>query len=117
MFLFVAFLIFSGALLAAAWYVYSVPQQEETRYLSARLREIRAPLRRQQKLARCQRADDPGESRHVRRHRGLRVVARPRRRIQEYIEQANMKYKASDVLTVSVLLVARAFTCCWACSA
>src|SRR5262249_23059869 len=41
MFLLVAFLIFTGALLAAAYYVWTVPQQKQTDVLSTRLRELR----------------------------------------------------------------------------
>ena len=41
MFLFLAFLIFTGALGATAYYVWSVPQQEAQELLANRLRELR----------------------------------------------------------------------------
>ena len=41
MFLFVAFLIFSGAMAAAAYKVWSVPQQRAQDVLTRRLRELR----------------------------------------------------------------------------
>ena len=43
MFLLVAFLIFSGALAAAGYYVWSVPRQQENDVLTTRLRELRVP--------------------------------------------------------------------------
>lgn len=106
MFLFVAFLIFSGALLAAAWYVYAVPQQEETRMLAARLREIRA------------RGGGPRSSRGVsdlmiQENRGRFAAVGdffawlgPARRLQDHIDQADLKYRAADVLTVSLAIAA-----------
>ena len=39
---FIAFLIFSGALFAAGYYVWTVPQKQENEVLVARLREIDA---------------------------------------------------------------------------
>ena len=40
-FLFLAFLIFSGALGGAAYYVWSIPQQEKGAALAGRLRTLR----------------------------------------------------------------------------
>ena len=40
MFLFFAFLIFSGAMGAAAYYVWAVPRQQERDILAGRLREL-----------------------------------------------------------------------------
>ncbi len=109
MLLFVAFLIFSGTLFGAAWYVYSVPRQEEARMLSARLREIRA---RSGGAARARGVSDL----MIQEQRGsfaavgdFLVWLGPARRLQEYIEQANLKYKGSDVLTLSIAIAASAF--------
>ena len=41
MFMLVAFVIFTAALLAAAYYAWSVPQQQESDAISNRLRELR----------------------------------------------------------------------------
>ena len=41
MFLFISFLIFSGALAAAAYYVWTIPNQQSQDLLTARLRELR----------------------------------------------------------------------------
>ena len=109
MLLFVAFLIFSGALFGAAWYVYSVPRQDEARNLSARLREIRV---RSGGAARAHGVSDL----MIQEQRGsfaavgdFLVWLGPARRLQEYIEQANLKYKGSDVLTLSIAIAAGAF--------
>jgi tight adherence protein B len=108
-FLFVSFLIFSGALLAAAWYVYTVPRQEETRVLIHRLREIRArsggprsargisDIMIQEQKGRFQALGD------------FLAWLGPARRLQEHIEQANLKYKAADVLTLSVIIGAAVY--------
>ncbi|MBL0159637.1 MAG: type II secretion system F family protein [Bryobacterales bacterium] len=91
----VAFLIFSGALFGAAWYVYSVPRQDDARMLSARLREIRV---RSGGAARARGVSDL----MIQEQRGtfaavgdFLVWLGPARRLQEYIEQANLKYKSS----------------------
>ena len=42
MFVFIAFLIFSGALFGAAYMAFHVPQQESQQILAGRLRELRA---------------------------------------------------------------------------
>ncbi|MBI4889008.1 MAG: type II secretion system F family protein [Acidobacteria bacterium] len=104
MFLFVAFLIFSGALLGASYYVYTVPREEESRALTARLREIRA------------KSGGPRAARGVsdlmiQEQRGrfsgvadFLAWLGPARRLQEHIEQADLKYKAGDVLSLSVVI-------------
>lgn len=105
MFLFVSFLFFSGALMAAAWYVYSVPRQAESRVLISRLREIRA---RSGGAARATRGisdlmiqEQKGSFSFVNR---LLDWVGPGRRLQTTIEQANLPYRANDVLAVSFLL-------------
>ena len=101
-FLFTAFLIFTGALLAAAYYAFSVPQQKEAQVVAARLRELRARA--------GSRARIPGDliKRETRGAFGflseffawIGVL----RRLQEYIDQANLRYRAIDVFAVSLLL-------------
>ncbi len=104
MFVLVAFLIFSAALLAAGYYAWSVPEQQASEVLTARLRELRA--------------------RTGGRTRGTLELVReqPRgrfaflgdfvawlgllRRLQEIIDQANLRYRATDVFAVSLLTAA-----------
>src|SRR5579863_7993486 len=107
MFFVASFLIFSVALLAAGYYVWTVPQQEAEQMLHGRLRELRANVRSRSK----------GSSELVRReHRGtfaflgdLVTWVGILRRLQEMIEQANLKYRAADVFGFSVLLAVTAF--------
>jgi tight adherence protein B len=101
-FLFVAFLIFSGALLAAAYYAFSVPRQEAAQALTGRLRDLRA-----RSGVRTRSANDL-----IRREtRGtfgfladFVAWVGVLRRLQEYIEQANLRYRAHDVLAVTVIV-------------
>src|SRR6266567_9364037 len=98
----VAFLLFTIALLIAGYYVWSVPQQQASDALSVRLRELRTQSRSGARVA----------SDLIRReHRGsfaflgdfvswLGVM----RRLQAYIVQANLKYRAADVVGVSIAL-------------
>lgn len=105
MFLFVSFLIFSGALLAAAYYVHATPKQAETRVLVARLREIRA------KSGVSSRSSRGVSDLMIQENKGtfsqfnklLDWIA-PASRLQVSIEQANLTYRATDVLTISVLI-------------
>src|SRR4051812_42366448 len=99
--------LFSIALYAAGYYVWSVPQQEAESHLSARLRELRAHMRsRNQKSPELLR----------RHHRGsfaflgdLVTWVGVLRRLQETIEQANLKYRAADVFGVSLMLAVGTF--------
>src|SRR5258707_12008719 len=99
---FVAFLIFTIALLIAGYYVWSVPQQQATDSLAVRLRELRTQSRSG--------ARAPSDL-IQREHRGslaflgdfvawLGVM----RRLQTYIVQANLKYRAADVVGLSLAL-------------
>jgi tight adherence protein B len=102
MFAFIAFLIFSGALGAAGYYVWSVPRQEAESLLAGRLRELRA--------------SSSGRSRSApdllrREKRGSLAVIGDffqwigiLRRLQEYIDQANLKYRATEVFSMCVIL-------------
>src|SRR2546427_82337 len=99
---FVAFLFFTVALLIAGYYVWSVPQQQASDSLSIRLREMRTQSRSG--------ARAPSDL-IQREHRGslaflgdfvswLGVM----RRLQTYIVQANLKYRAADVVGLSLAL-------------
>jgi tight adherence protein B len=100
-------LLFSIALYVAGYYVWSVPEQEAEDHLSSRLRELRAHLR-----SRSQQAPELLR----RAHRGtfaflgdLVTWVGVLRRLQETIEQANLKYRAADVFGVSVMLAVATF--------
>jgi len=107
MFFLAAGLIFTVAMFAAAYYVFTVPEQEAAQVLGARLRELRANSR--------------GRTRNApellrREHRGnfaflgdLVSWVGILRRLQEIIEQANLKYRAADVFGFSVLLAVTGF--------
>ena len=102
MLVFLSFLIFTGALFGAAWYVFVVPQRETADLVSTRLRELRAHSGIRSKTA----ASDL-----LRRERRgsfaflgdfvswLGVL----RRLQQYIEQANLKYRAADVFSICII--------------
>lgn len=108
MFLFIAFLIFTGALFWAAYYVFIVPQRELSDHVTTRLRELRAHagvrsrssapdlLRREQRGAFAFLGDFVS---------WLGVL----RRLQEYIDQANLKYRAADVFSISILVLIVAY--------
>jgi tight adherence protein B len=103
--LFVSFLLFSGALMGAAWYAWSVPRQEESRLLGARLREIRLRVGggRGRGMADLMIQEDRSAFSFI---TDFLVWVGPVRRLQEYIEQANLKYRAADVLAVCLVIAA-----------
>jgi len=105
--LIVAFLFFTVALLIAGYYVWSVPQQQASDSLAVRLRELRTQSRSGARVA---------SDLIKREHRGpfaflgdfvswLGVM----RRLQEYIVQANLKYRAADVVGLSMALAISSF--------
>lgn len=102
MFIVVAFLIFSGALFAAGYYAFSVPQQEAQQVLAGRLRELRA-----QTSGRSKAAPDllRRETRGSLASLGdiiswIGVL----RRLQEIIDQAALKYRAADVVALCAII-------------
>jgi len=108
MFFFVSFLLFSGAFFGAGYYVWVVPQQQAARELEARLRGVRATTRT---------SKDRGAADLIQRERRgafaflgdfvawLGVVDR----LQVYIEQANLRYRAADVVAISIAIVVLAY--------
>ena len=101
-FLLIAFLIFTGALVAAAYYAFSIPQQQAEQALSLRLRELRA-----RGGGRSRSAPDLLQ----RERRGQLAFLGDffqwiglLRRLQEYIQQANLKYRATEVFALSVII-------------
>jgi tight adherence protein B len=106
-FILVAFLIFSAALFSAAYYVWVVPQQQQNELLVSRLRELRV-----RGGVRSRSAPDLIK----REERGplaavgdfvewLGVI----RRLQEFIDQADLKYRAAEVFSLSIILYVVAY--------
>jgi len=107
MFILVAMLIFSVAMYLAAYYVWTVPQQEAERALAGRMRELRANMRSRDKKG-------PGLLRQEQRGAfaflgDLVTWVGVLRRLQDLIDQANLKYRAADVFGVGVALGLLAF--------
>jgi tight adherence protein B len=99
--------IFSVAMFIAAYYVWTVPQQQAAQLLGHRLRELRAAARGRSKSS-------PELLR--REHRGTFAFLGDLvnwvgvlRRLQEVIDQANLKYRAADVFGLSLIIAAGAF--------
>ncbi len=102
MFVLVAMVIFSVAMYIAAYYVWTVPQQEAERILASRMRGLRASVRGREKSA-------PELLR--REHRGsfaflgdLVTWVGVLRRLQDLIDQADLKYRAADVFGIGTAL-------------
>ncbi len=100
-FLFIAFVIFSGALLGAGYYVWSVPERQAQQMLAGRLRELRA----RGGVGRTRSSPDlihrEKESAFAFLSNFLAWIG-PVRRLQESITQANLKYRAADVLALGM---------------
>ncbi len=96
MFLFIAFLIFSAALGSAAYYIWSVPRQRMHGALAGRLRELRT--------VGGQHARASNDLIRREQRGGLAALweglawAGPLRRLQEYIDQAKIKRRATEVV-------------------
>jgi tight adherence protein B len=91
---------------AAGYYVWTVPQQEASQVLNGRLRELRAHSRRSKNAPELLRREHRGAFAFV---GDLVTWVGVLRRLQEMIEQANLKYRAADVFGLSVLLGAACF--------
>jgi tight adherence protein B len=99
--------LFSIALYAAGYYVWSIPEQEASERLGSRLRELRAHMRsRSQKAPELLRREHRGQFAFL---GDLVTWVGVLRRLQTVIEQANLKYRAADVFGLSVALA----VCCF----
>jgi tight adherence protein B len=102
MFLFIAFLIFTAAMFGAAYYVFSIPQQEAQQVLAARLRDLRVRSGTRSKAAPdLLRRETRGSLAFLGDFISWLGVLR---RLQLYIDQANLKYRAAEVAALCVLL-------------
>ncbi|SPE29895.1 Type II secretion system protein [Candidatus Sulfopaludibacter sp. SbA3] len=108
MFVLVAMVIFSVAMYIAAYYVWTVPQQQAEKLLAARMRELRAHTRggRDRKAPGLMRQEQRGTFAFL---GDLVTWVGVLRRLQELIDQANLKYRAADVFGGAVLLGGLAF--------
>jgi tight adherence protein B len=107
MFVLAAFLIFTVALLGAAWYAVQVPRQQESEVMANRLREMRmrtAP--RRTTTGALLREESRGTFSFLTEFVSWLGV---QRRVQEIIDQANLKYRATDVLVVTAMLFVLAY--------
>lgn len=109
-FFLIAFLIFSGALFGAAYYVWVMPQQAGNEMLNSRLRQLRA----QAAGAGRSRMGGGGlvksESRSNIAFFGdfFRWI-RPLKLLQDHIHQADRKWRAADVFSLCVMIAVVAF--------
>lgn len=107
-FVLIAFLIFSGAMFLAAYYVFAVPQQQAASTLSARLREIRARTGTGRSRTSSDLILEQKQGSFAFLGEFFSWIG-PIRRLQESIAQANLTYRAGDVLAVSVILTGGVF--------
>jgi tight adherence protein B len=99
--------LFSIALYVAGYYVWSIPEQEAADRLGSRLRELRAHMRsRNQKAPELLRREHRGQFAFL---GDLVTWVGMLRRLQTIIEQANLRYRAADVVGLSVALA----VCCF----
>ena len=106
MFFIAAFLIFSIAMFAAGYYVWSLPQQQAQQVLGGRMRELRANMRSRKNASDLLRRERRGTFAFL---GDLVTWMGVFRRLQEIIEQANLKYRAADVFGVSLALALLTF--------
>jgi tight adherence protein B len=102
MFVITAFIVFSLALFGVAYYVWAIPQEEDARILAGRLRDIRGNVRSRTRSATdLLRRENQGVFAFV---GGLFSRLSVLARLQAYIHQANLKYRAQDVLIIGIIL-------------
>ena len=103
----VTFLIFTAALLAAGYYVWTVPQQQASQMLSGRLRELRAHNRtRSQASSNLLRAEHRGSLAFLGDFvQWIGVL----RRLQAFIDQADLRHRAADVFALMLVLAGGTF--------
>jgi tight adherence protein B len=111
MFLFIVFLIFTGALAVAGYYAWSIPRQQEQDLLAGRLRELRVAGGGQAR----------GASDLVRQERRGQLAGLGdfvswlgvMRRLQDSIDQANLKYRAAEVVALCVIVALVSYFMLW----
>jgi tight adherence protein B len=106
LFFLVAGVIFSAALMTCGHYIWSAPQQSEREMLVTRLRDLRANMMSRPRHMELIRQEHRGSLAFL---GDLVTWVGVFRRLQEMIDQANLKYRAADVFGLSVLLGVAAF--------
>ena len=107
-FFIVAFLIFAAAFYAVGYYLWTVPQQQLAANLTSRMREIRARnnVRADARRSDLMRQETKGVFQFL---EDFLKWMRPARRLQYFINQANMPYRAADVLGLCIGLFVGVF--------
>ena len=106
-FFFVVAALFSAASLVARHYIWTVPEQQAARALGHRMRELRAHgLGRTRTSPELLRREQRGTFAFL---GDLVTWVGVLRRLQESIDQANLRYRAADVAGVSLLMAAAVF--------
>jgi tight adherence protein B len=106
LFFLAAGIIFSAALLASGYYVWSAPDQAERQVLGARLRELRANMPSQVRQSALIRQEHRSSLAFL---GDLVTWVGVLRRLQEIIKQANLEYRAADVFGLSLALALASF--------
>ena len=102
MFFLIAFLIFTGAFAAAGYYAWSIPQQHAQEILATRLRELRVSIgMRTRAPSDLVRHEQRG---HLATLGDFVAWIGLLRRLQLYIDQANLKYRAAEVFALCVMI-------------
>ena len=101
MFVVAALLIFSVALFAAGYYCWTVPQQQAEEMLAVRMRELRASMRRTKSAPELLRREHRSSLAFL---GDLVTWVGVLRRLQDTIDQANLRHRAADVFGFSLLL-------------
>src|SRR5215831_5414781 len=100
-FFLLAFVLFSVALYGAGYYLWSVPQRAAEEELGNRLRGVRTSMRSRSKAPELLRREHRGSFAFL---GDLVTWVGVLRRLQEIIEQANLKYRAADVFGISLVI-------------
>ena len=93
--------LFSLALYGVGYYLWSVPEQHAASDLGGRLRELRAHMRTRAKAPELLRREHRGSFAFL---GDLVTWIGVFRRLQELINQADLKYRAADVFAISVAI-------------
>ena len=107
-FFFVAFLIFSAAFYAAGHYIWTIPQQQIASSLADRMREIRSrnSLRDSSSRSDLMRTEKKGVFEFL---EDFAKWLGPARRLQMFINQADLRYRAADVLGLCMAILVIVF--------
>lgn len=106
MFLLLAFLIFTAALLLAGYFAFVVPAQQSGQVLAGRLREVRAMTPRSRPGTDLIRSEGRGSIAFLAE---FFTWIGTLRRLQELIDQANLRHRAAEVVSLSLLITASAY--------